>query len=333
MYRSADDDDDQSFNSTGGISAVGGEEGEEEEEDIERIEFSDTEVYLTSEEAARCLCMLGKNDSGLKYSYLMMNASNKNLTDISVIPTFRNVVFVNVSGNRLSQSSLSVLSSMTYLLMLRADKNVLKSAEIEPMLYLQVLSMNRNQISDTLGVSHRLLECLELNNNRITTVNLNPYVLENLKVLELRENLLTTTNGIFFPSLVSLYVANNRISMIEGFETLVNLKTFHARGNEISTLDGFGETNVKLSYVNLRGNRVSEFSELVKLGKLKGLETLIVSENPVTIIDDEQAEDESPEYRIKLIAAIPNLKRINKDPVLDEEREEAQEIRRELINE
>ena len=93
---------------------------------------------LTQAEAGECLHTLGKCDTGLGYAYLGLNASNKGLTDITVIPTFRHVLYVNVSGNRLTTEALGVLSSMKYLLMLQADRNRVSSAELDPMPYLQV---------------------------------------------------------------------------------------------------------------------------------------------------------------------------------------------------
>lgn len=331
------DEDSLTINSQEFPYANTGESIEEEEESSKvSLDSEDFEEprYLTYEEATKCLCTLGKNDSGLKYSYLMMNASDRGLTDISIIPTFRNIVYVNVSGNKLTPSSLEVLFTMTYLLMLQADRNKISSAVMEPMLYLQVLTLNRNGISETVGISHRLLECLELNYNKISEVSLHPYVLENLRILELRGNLLKTTNGIFFPSLVALYVAENNITRVEGFDTLINLRILHARDNEISLLDGFSSSCVKLRYINLRNNKIADLSEISKLEKLANLETLIVSENPIgtRITDDnEGAGSDENWYRLKLITIIPTLKRINKDPVLREEREEAQEMRQRIL--
>ncbi|XP_012265960.2 leucine-rich repeat-containing protein 23-like [Athalia rosae] len=282
---------------------------------------------LSFDEAARCLSLLGKNDSGLRYSFLMLTASDKLLTDISIIPTFRNLLFVDVSGNLLTLSEIQILTAMTYLLMIKADRNRIESANFQSnMLYLQVLSLNRNKIRETKGISHRLLECLELSNNSIKAVDLNPYELENLKVLEIRGNILTTMNGLLFRNLRALYIAENRIERIEGLETLLNLETLHARGNFISSFDALYKTSnicPKLSYLNLRENKISRISEFRKLQQLKKLEILVTSQNP---FEKNYAVDNS--YRINLLAIFPGLKRINKDPVLAEELVEADRIKK-----
>lgn len=100
--------------------------------------FEDTTTALTFSEAGECLHTLGKCDSGLGYAYLGLNASDKKLTDIKVILMFKYVLYVDVSGNRLTTEALGVLTSMTYLLMIKADKNLVESAELDPMPYLQV---------------------------------------------------------------------------------------------------------------------------------------------------------------------------------------------------
>lgn len=121
---------------------------EEEEEELGEFDryltpkpssiFEDTSRALTKTEAGECLHTLGKCDSGLGYAYLGLNASNKGLTDIKIIPTFKYVLYVDVSGNRLTTDALQVLSTMKYLLMLQADRNQVTSAELDPMPYLQV---------------------------------------------------------------------------------------------------------------------------------------------------------------------------------------------------
>ncbi|XP_076243953.1 leucine-rich repeat-containing protein 23 [Calliopsis andreniformis] len=311
----------------------------EEEEEYHREEegeyassksslFEDTTRALTLTEAGDCLHTLGKCDSGLGYAYLGMNASDKGLTDIRIIPTFKYVLYVDVSGNRLTSEALKVLSTMKYLLMLQADRNLLTSMELEPMPYLQVLTLNKNKLKSTSGICHPLLECLELSHNNIEEVTLNPYELENLKTLDLHGNILTTTNGIFFPGLIRLYLAENQIEKLEGLEILVNLKILHLRSNKIASLDGFDVCCAKLSYLNLRNNEITRISELEKLSRLPALETLVVLENPA--IGDREGEEEAA-YRHIVLAMLPQLTRIDKDPVLYEEKREAKEFRQQMI--
>ncbi|PBC32759.1 Leucine-rich repeat-containing protein [Apis cerana cerana] len=306
------------------------EKGEVEDLYVERLSstFEDVTKALTQTEAGECLHTLGKCESGLGYAYLGLNASNRDLTDIRIIPMFKYVLYVNVSGNRLNNEALRVLSSMKYLLMLQADKNQVESAELDPMPYLQVLTLNNNKLNSTSGISHKFLECLELNHNNIEEITLNPYDLENLKTLEIGGNFLTTTNGIFFPGLIRLYLGENQIERLEGLEILVNLKILHLRSNKISNLSGFDARCAKLNYLNLRNNEIAKISELEKLSCLPALETLVVMENPA--IGEREMEEEAA-YRQIVLAMLPNLTRIDKDAVLYDEKKEAKEFRRQMF--
>jgi len=93
---------------------------------------------LTRIEAGECLHNLGKCVAQHEYAYLSLDASDRGLTDVSMITSFKHVRFVNVSGNRLTSEALNALETIPYLQTLRADRNHLTSVELKPMPYLQV---------------------------------------------------------------------------------------------------------------------------------------------------------------------------------------------------
>ncbi len=87
------------------------------------------------------------------------------------------------------------------------------------------------------------------------------------------------------------------------------LKVLHLRGNKIQDLS-FLSAFPNLSYCNLRGNQVAtpEYSGT------SGLITLVLLENPV--FDTEG-------YRLAVIGRFQKLDRLDKEPVSDEERDDA----------
>ncbi|KAL6261003.1 hypothetical protein P5V15_008530 [Pogonomyrmex californicus] len=279
---------------------------------------------LTYNKAGECLHTLGKCIALHEYAYLSLDASDRDLTDINVILSFKHVRHVNVSGNRLTSEALRVLEAMPYLQTLQADRNCLTSAELNPMPYLQELSLNQNKLRDAAGIHHRLLERLELNHNDICTVAIDPENLPNLKTLELRGNALVNTTGICCPTLTRLFLAENQIEKIEGLDALVNLRTLHLRHNKLANLDGFTKRCHSLKYLNLRNNEISRISELEKLSCLSNLETLIILGNPFLKEEakEEEEKEAKQEYRYIILTILPKLKRIDKDPVLDFERNE-----------
>lgn len=106
----------------------------------------------------------------------------------------------------------------------------------------------------------------------------------------------------------------------------MNLKTLHLRNNRLTNLDGFTEQCRSLNYVNLRDNELPRISELRKLGCLSNLETLVILGNPFLKEEAEEKEEEEKEYRRIVLTMLPKLKRLDKDPVLDQERNEAKAL-------
>lgn len=86
--------------------------------------------------------------------------SLRGLTDISLLERFIHLRYVDLSKNKLQD--LSPLSSLTQLLWLKVDENLLTSASMQELPYLQVISFDRNHIEDLEGIAHPLLANLSL---------------------------------------------------------------------------------------------------------------------------------------------------------------------------
>ncbi|XP_018335157.1 leucine-rich repeat-containing protein 23-like [Agrilus planipennis] len=290
------------------------------------------EKRLTFEEAAKCLNTLGKDESGMRYAYLMITATDRKLTHVDIILNFKHVLFIDISGNYLTLDSLQILTNMPFLILLKAERNRMQSAALKPAPYLQLVIMK---------------VLYNVTDNQVYNVQFVSEGLPELKQLELRGNFLPDFSGSFPTSIEKLYMAENRISKIISIDVcyLTNLKILHLRDNQIKKLNGFTEHLVNLEYLNLRQNRITKFREFRKLQCLPKLETLIVIANPVAGEENKMAgeepgeemfgEDQGPTdpVRIPLLVLLPNLKRINKMPVAVSEREDAYRIRDEKYTE
>lgn len=313
------------------------------------IEEPIKEKKLTFDEASKCLNTLGKDESGVRYAYLMITATERKLTDVSIILNFKHVLFVDISDNFLNLEGLQVLAGMPFLLYLRAERNRVESAAIDPIYYLQCLILNRNQITETCDINQPSLEILELQDNLIYTIQFDGERLCNLKMLNLRGNQLIDFSGTYPSSLEKLYLNQNKISkIVVDFSQLGNLKVLHLRDNQLRKLNGFTDQLANLTYLNLRNNKINKVREFRKLQCLPKLDTLIIMENPVTgsgeiVVPGEMDEEVDAEEvfgedefvlkdptRILLTVLLPNLKRLNKDIITFEEREEA-ELRKSKI--
>lgn len=110
---------------------------EEEEEEIGKEEIF-IPLNLTEFEVREYLNAM-KVRGNVK-SYYDLDVSNRNLTNVSVLPrSFKFLRRVNVSGNRLTSEALRVLERIN-LIELLADQNWLISAELRPMKLLEVTS-------------------------------------------------------------------------------------------------------------------------------------------------------------------------------------------------
>lgn len=187
-----------------------------------------------------------------------------NLTSIVTIKTFRHLQFLDVSNNHIDLDSLQVVSELPYLVLIHADKNLLHSAALKKMKYLQVMILNNNFLTSVHDVFQPELSTLEAGYNKIHRVFFENRM-PNIKCLDFRYNDIHEITDFIFPNLDSLYLAGNKIKSLIGLERLTNLRILHVRFNPIKLLDGFDAGLTKLQYVNLRNCKVTTLKQVKKL--------------------------------------------------------------------
>ncbi|XP_034027385.1 leucine-rich repeat-containing protein 23 [Thalassophryne amazonica] len=279
---------------------------------------------LTQETIIKGLSLLCRTGNGLAHAFVKADLKNKGLSDISAISSYVHLRFVDVSNNHLCD--LSPLASLTHLLWVKVDNNAVTSLKLKPLgqlTYLQWMSMAENQLTDLEGLVGPALENLNVSGNSIQRVDgLRTGCFDNLVTLELRGNQLDTTDGIYLPNLRRLYLAQNLIKRLEGLERLQHLTTLHLRDNQLVSLDGLSSNMKCMQYLNVRGNTISNQDALRCLASVsRSLQVLVLSENPV---------EEMADYRLCVLVYVPQLERLDKDLISDEERTEAKEIAEEL---
>ncbi|XP_032851573.2 leucine-rich repeat-containing protein 23 [Tyto alba] len=297
-----------------------GKEGDEEEEALWKQEEEEQVLApcpLTEEVLKEGLSLLSKTGNGLAHAFVKFEAKYKDLTDISLLERFIHLRYVDLSENRLRD--LSPLSSLTNLLWLKVDGNLLTSACMQELPYLQIISFAHNRIKDMEGITHPHLANLSLKGNKIQTAQgLSHGQLFSLQILELRENKLESTAGLNLPKLRNLYLAQNSIRSLEGLEGLGQLAALHLRDNQLETLDGFSSSMKCLQYLNLRNNGISSLQEVAKLQVLPMLQSLVLLDNPCS---------DEPNYRLEVLVLLPHLQRLDKELFEQDERAEANKIR------
>jgi len=86
---------------------------------------------------------------------------SREITNLSILKSFIHLRYLDISKNNLKD--ISPLSALTHMLTLKADQNLLTSARMEEMPFLQVASFNFNKITTLEGMSHPVLEQLSVN--------------------------------------------------------------------------------------------------------------------------------------------------------------------------
>jgi len=293
----------------------------DEEEGVEEEEIE--ENPLTQDLIAESLSLLCKTGNGLAHAYVRLDIHARDMTDISMVKNFIHLRYVDVSQNKLKD--IQAINALTHCLTLKADKNLLKTAALEELPYLQQANFSNNKIDNLTGIEHKLLETLNLNSNEITEViGLDPAKLQRLSTIELRNNKLKSTAGLFLPNLKKIYVGENQIEKIEDLSRLEHLSTLHLRENKLTSLDGFADTMINLQYLNLRKNDISSYDEVKKLQCLPKLRALILRDNPISNEDG---------YRIEVLVILRKLERLDQDVFVEDERQEAEEIYNQRLEE
>jgi len=116
----------------------------------------------------------------------------------------------------------------------------------------------------------------------------------------------------------SIDLSDNEIVKLEGFPLLPRLKTILLNNNRVTRISKGLETSIpNLETLVLTGNRISNVQDLQNLKNLTKLRRLIVLDNRVTQI---------PDYRLKVINALPQLKMLDFHRVKLEERKKAEKV-------
>eukprot|EP00128_Syssomonas_multiformis_P018384 Colp12_sorted_trinity150504_noHs@9164 len=273
-------------------------------------------IALTKELVGANLSLLCKTGTGLAHAYVKVDLKDKNLGDITALSAFTHLRYVDLAQNKVTD--LTALNPLTHLLTLNCEHNHLVAANLEEKAYLQQANFSSNKITTVEGISHPLLEVLNLSFNEIPSLkNFSVDRLSHLHTLELRGNKLTSTAGIALPSLKNLYLASNQITQLE-LRKLRSLERLHLRDNQIESLDSFTTDSLPaLTYLNLRGNKISQISEIAKLEKLPALKMLVCLDNPLAEIED---------YRVEVLIALSKLDKLDKELYTDDERRDAEAL-------
>ena len=213
-----------------------------------------------------------------------LNLSGNSISDISALGNLTSLQTLNLSGN--SIGDIGALASLTNLteLNLSGNKIISDISALRNLTNLQTLNLSNNNISDisALGGLTNLTE-LDWSYNKNISIGALAN-LTNLQTLDLSGNGIISIGELgSLLNLQTLNLSSNNISDISALGNLTNLQTLNWSYNKIiyiSTLRNL--TN--LQTLNLSGNNISDISALESLTNLKTLKTLHLSSNKISDI-------------------------------------------------
>jgi hypothetical protein len=101
------------------------------------------EVILTREQISEGLTQLGRTADGLSHAFIRLQVSEKELTDVKPISTYRHLRFIDFSKNNLT--SLQSLSTLENVIHLNVESNRIPSIDLGSSThFLSFLLTNRN---------------------------------------------------------------------------------------------------------------------------------------------------------------------------------------------
>ncbi|TPX70691.1 hypothetical protein SpCBS45565_g01582 [Spizellomyces sp. 'palustris'] len=282
---------------------------------------------LTADLVSSHISLLARTGNGLSHAYTRLEIHDEGLTDVNILESYPHLRYIDLSLNALD--NITALNSLEYLLALDLHSNHLRNipAALDKKKYLQHVNLARNKIERFEVTSWPLCAWLNLNENNLPSLALPDF--SSLLHLEARSNVAKSVSPLVAPKLQKLYLGNNPLEKLSNIdlEGKPFLQLLHLRECGIKSLEtgkGVMEGLRSLIYLNLRDNKIQSPTQIDHLQPLSRLKILVLMGNPI---------DQHPSYRLEIIHRLPKLERLDKDPVTEEEREEAEQYRLQLERE
>ncbi|TPX59920.1 hypothetical protein PhCBS80983_g02113 [Powellomyces hirtus] len=281
---------------------------------------------LTTGTISSCISLLARTGNGLSHAYTKLTCPSRALTDIIVLSGYPHLRYVDLSNNAIR--NVAPLAGLEFLLSVDLHGNRVEKVggELGALKYLQHVDLKANGIRTWEVAGWPLCGVLNLDDNALSGLSLGDF--SSLVHLSVTRNTLEYASPLKTPTLQKLYLSNNPIGKMSNIdlEDKKHLQVLHLRECGLESLAGLAGSDGRglpgLVYLNLRGNNIHSSAEIDHLTHITTLRILVLSDNPVT---------SHPTYRLEILARLPKLDRLDKDPITDDEREEASAYKIQMV--
>lgn len=256
----------------------------EEEEEIEQVNVEEVTKELIGQIKPN-LSVLQRTTVNRGYAYVKLDYAEKDLNHIyNALEAFKQIKYLDLSKN-----SLKTIEGVVHcknLITLNVSENELSDVDFLTnsqfsFHYLKKLDLSKNKLKSFSSKVTANLNHLILNGNEINTIDLDNLLA--LIVIEVRSNKLNTIENIDKCGLIEeVYAAENELTTLNLFQSLLKLKKLHLRKNKIDQVELASEQWLpSLEYLNLRENLIKEEESVKRIIQIKKLKQFNVLANPV----------------------------------------------------
>lgn len=204
------------------------------------------------------------NPSLLKVSHLrFIDLSNNNITDVSILKDFPNLIHLNLNGNKI--------------------KNLSAFSAEEGFGNLRKLELANNKITELAPITTPKLEYFDITDNKIEKYE-GWTGHQTIRVFKAVDNKFKGLNVIKdMPALEEAYLANNPINAFNGYENNNALKVLHLRKTKIDKIEEELPELPELEYLNLRETKISTLDNLKNVSQFPNLKDLNILQTPLEV--------------------------------------------------
>lgn len=146
---------------------------------------------------------------------------------------------------------------------------------------LKWLDISSNKFQEFPAFKCPKLEYLNVNDNKLEKVNEGWTGHENLRTLVATDNKFKSLAPFkAMPKLERLFMANNLLTALAGWESLPMLKVLHLRRNKIEKIDEELPPLDELTQINLRSNNIKELETALRVFQFPKVEDINILNNP-----------------------------------------------------
>ncbi|KAJ3019059.1 Leucine-rich repeat-containing protein 23 [Thoreauomyces humboldtii] len=281
---------------------------------------------LTVSMITPAISLLSRTGNGLSHAYTQLNLVSSGITDISILKTYPHLRYLDLSQNHIRD--VTPLAQLEFLLSADLHGNRIERVgqELSNLKWLQNVDMKANTIREWDVPGWPLCGFLNLDDNALSSLALPEF--SSLLHLSVTRNTLESAVPLKTPKLQKLYLSNNPIGKLTNvdLDDKSQLQVLHLRECGLESLAGVGGSDGKgltgLVYLNLRGNNIHSSAEIDHLAHINTLKILVLSDNPIC---------SHSTYRLEVLARLAKLDRLDKDPITDDEREEASAYKIQMV--